>query len=357
MENLYILVINPGSTSTKVGLYHNDTISWEVTVRHPREEILKYKAVTEQFTYRKNAILRILTEKNFDMSQLKAVCGRGGLLKPVSGGTYEINSLMLNDLKEAKYGSHASNLGAIISFEIANELNIKSYIVDPVVVDELSDIARYTGISHIKRRSIFHALNQKAIARKYASDIGSNYNDLKLIIAHLGGGITIGTHLNGKVIDVNNGLDGEGPFSPERAGTVPAGDLVELCFSGEYTKDQIKRMITGNGGLVSYFNSSNTIQLEELALNGDKTAEGILDAMCYQISKTIAANSIPLLGQVDAILITGGLAFSNYITNKIITNVSWISNVTIYPGENELLALGEGAARVVNGFEEAKIYQ
>ncbi|MDF2945768.1 MAG: buk [Bacillales bacterium] len=356
MDKTFILTINPGSTSTKIGLFKLDKLIWEETIRHSTEELSIFSTILEQLDFRKRAILSSLDNNNFQLNNLIAVCGRGGLLKPISGGTYEVNDAMLVDLKSCKYGAHASNLGAILAFDIASELNIKSFIVDPVVVDELAEVATYSGIPSIKRKSIFHALNQKAVARKYANETNTIYENLNLIVAHLGGGITVGAHKLGKVVDVNNGLDGEGPFSPERAGTIPAGDLVELCFSNDYTKDEIKKMLTGNGGLVAYFNSNNTQVIEDLSTKGNDVALVVLQAMCYQISKSIASCAVPLSGKVDAIILTGGISHSKFITSEIIKHVDWISTVKIYPGEEELESLAQGVIRVLNGVETIKTY-
>jgi butyrate kinase len=263
---------------------------------------------------------------------------------------------MLEDLRIGLQGEHASNLGALIANAIGSKINKPAFIVDPVVVDEFMDISRISGHPAIKRRSIFHALNQKAIARQYCKDVGKAYTDLNLVVVHMGGGISVGMHAQGRVIDVNNALDGEGPLSPERSGTLPTGDLSALCFSGKYTHAEIKKMIAGNGGLVAYFGSNDLRELEARAKN-EPEVQIAIDAMCYQIAKEIAAVSTAVYGKVDAILLTGGIARSQYVTNEITKRVSFIATVCKYPGEDELAALAQGALRVLRNEETAKEYK
>ncbi|ERI95296.1 butyrate kinase [Clostridiales bacterium oral taxon 876 str. F0540] len=352
-----LLIINPGSTSTKIGVYEDENPIIVETLRHSSEEIGKYKTIYEQFEFRKNVILEVLKEKNFDINTLDAVVGRGGLLKPIEGGTYAVNEEMLNDLKIGIQGQHASNLGGIIANEIAKKLNIKAFIVDPVVVDELEDVARISGIPEIQRKSIFHALNQKAVAKRYAKDIEKKYEELSIIVAHMGGGISVGAHKNGRVIDVNNALDGEGPFSPERSGSLPIGDLVKLCYSGKYTQEEVKKMINGKGGFVAHLNTNDAKAVAEAMKSGDKKAELILKAMAYQVAKEIGKCAAVLHGKVDAILLTGGIAYGKDIVELIKERVEFIAPVVVYPGEDELLALAQGGIRVLKGEEEAKIYK
>jgi butyrate kinase len=352
-----LLIINPGSTSTKIGVYENDKPVLVETLRHQAEEIDKYETVFDQFSFRKEVILNVLKEKAFDIKSLDAVVGRGGLLKPILSGTYSVNERMLKDLREAKRGQHASNLGAIIANEIAREFNVPSFIVDPVVVDELENIARISGMPEIERISIFHALNQKAVAKRYAKENNKNYEELNVIVAHMGGGVSVGAHKAGKVVDVNNALDGEGPYSPERSGGVPIGDLVKMCFSGKYTMDEIKKKITGKGGFVAYLGTNNTIEVTEAAMSGDEKAKLVFEGMGYQVAKEIGKCAAVLSGKVDAIILTGGIAYGKQITGYIKERVEFIAPVTIYPGEDELLALAEGAVRVLSGEEEARIYE
>jgi butyrate kinase len=351
-----ILIINPGSTSTKIGVFDNEISIFEKTIRHEVELINKFTNIIDQFEFRKTTILETLDNEGINISKLSAVCGRGGLLRPIEGGTYEVNDTMLKDLRSGLSGQHASNLGGIIAFEIASGLNIPSFIVDPVVVDELEPIARISGFSLIERKSIFHALNQKAVARRVAKELGKKYNDLNLIVTHMGGGITVGVHKQGKVIDVNNGLHGDGPFSPERAGTVPAGDLVALCYSGEHYREEIMKKLVGQGGLVGYLGTNDAIKVEQRIEAGDHEAKLVYEAMAYQVAKEIGAASATLSGKVDAIILTGGLAYGKGFVKSITNRINWIADVIVHPGENELQALAEGALRVLRGEEEVKVY-
>ncbi|QIZ09828.1 butyrate kinase [Priestia megaterium] len=356
-DNEYrILVINPGSTSTKIGVFDNDISILEKTIRHDSEDINSFANIIDQYEFRKTTILEILDNEGINISKLSAVCGRGGLLRPIEGGTYAVNDVMLADLRSGYAGQHASNLGGIIAYEIASGLNIPSFIVDPVVVDELEPLARISGFSLIERKSIFHALNQKAVARRVAKELGEKYNDLNLIVTHMGGGITVGIHKHGKVIDVNNGLHGDGPFSPERSGTVPVGDLVALCYSGEYYRDEIMKMLVGQGGLVGYLGTNDAVKVEQRIAAGDDEAKLVYDAMAYQVAKEIGAASTVLSGKVDAIILTGGLAYGEGFVKSITDRINWIADVIVQPGENELQALAEGALRVLRGEEEEKVY-
>lgn len=351
-----ILIINPGSTSTKIGVYDNDQIIFEDTLRHQADKIAQYASVIEQYDFRKDAILSSLKAGGILPSELDAVCGRGGLLRPISGGTYLVNEAMLKDLEMGYSGQHASNLGGILANEIASDTNIPAFIVDPVVVDEMHPIARISGFAPISRKSIFHALNQKAVARRYAKQVGKGYDELNLIVTHMGGGITVGAHCHGKVIDVNNGLHGDGPFSPERSGTVPIGELVDLCYSGTYFRKEIMAKLVGQGGLVGYLGTNDAVTVEKRIEAGDEKAALVYDAMAYQVAKEIGSTATVLEGKVDAVLLTGGLAYGKEFVEKIKKRVGWISEVVVYPGEDELQALAEGALRVLNGEEQAKTY-
>ncbi|WP_291632778.1 butyrate kinase [Clostridium sp.] len=352
-----LLIINPGSTSTKIGVYEDENEILEETLRHSSEEIGKFEGIFEQLNFRKDVILNILKEKNFDINTLDAVVGRGGLLKPIEGGTYAVNEAMLNDLKIGVQGQHASNLGGIIANEIAKSLDIPSFIVDPVTVDEMIDVARISGMPEIERKSIFHALNQKAVARRYAKENGKKYEEINLIVAHLGGGVSVGAHKAGRVIDVNNALDGDGPFSPERSGGLPVGDLSKMCFSGKYTLDDIKKKINGKGGFVAYLNTNDARLVEDKTEAGDEKYKLIFEAMGYQVAKEIGKCAAVLSGKVDAIILTGGIAYSKPMVNYIKERVEFITNVVVYPGEDELLALAEGGLRVLSGKEKAKEYK
>lgn len=357
MNNIFrILTINPGSTSTKIAVFNNEELEFEKTLRHSSEVIEKYKRISDQFEFRKKVIEDALNEGGIKISDLSAVVGRGGLLKPIQGGTYSIDESMIEDLKVGVLGEHASNLGGLIAKEIGDTVNIPSYIVDPVVVDELEEVARISGIPEIDRKSIFHALNQKAIARRAAKELDKEYKECNFIVAHMGGGISVGAHKKGKVIDVANALDGEGPFSPERSGGLPVGDLIKMCFSGKYTQDKIKKKIKGNGGLVGYLNTNDVRVVEEKILDGDENAKLIYEAMAYQVSKEIGSCSAVLKGKVDAILLTGGIAYSKLFTSMIEERVNFIADVKVYPGEDEMIALAQGGLRVLNKEEEAKTY-
>lgn len=352
-----ILTINPGSTSTKIAIYDNEKPVFEEVIRHSTEEISKFEKLFDEYEFRKSVILETLSEKGINLTKLAAVVGRGGLLKPISGGTYSVNEAMIDDLKVGVLGEHASNLGGVLAYEIASQLNIPSFIVDPVVVDEMDEVARISGMPEIERISIFHALNQKAVARRAARDMKKKYDELNLIVVHLGGGISVGAHKAGKVIDVNNALDGEGPFSPERAGGLPSGDLAKLCFSGKYTHAEIKKKIKGSGGFVAYLGTNDAREVVKMMDLGDTKAGLIFRAMAYQVSKEIGACAAVLKGDIDAIILTGGIAYNELFTGWVKDSVSFISDVIIYPGEDEMIALAEGGLRVLRGEEEPKIYK
>lgn len=356
MKDIDLLIINPGSTSTKIAVYKNEKMLFEHILRHDAEELRPFKRIYDQYKFRKDIIIDFLKSKNIDLKDLDGVVGRGGLLKAIEGGTYEVNKPMLEDLKAGISGEHASNLGGILAYEIAKESNSRSFIVDPVVVDEMEDVARISGLKEIERKSIFHALNQKAVARRFAKESGKKYTELNLIVAHLGGGISVGAHRKGRVIDVNNALDGEGAFSPERAGGLPVRDMVDLCFSAKYTLDEIKKMLKGCGGLVSYLGTNDAREVVKRIESGDEYAELIYKAMAYQVAKDIGACSAVLHGEVDQIIITGGIAHDNMFTGWLEGMVKFISGVTIYPGEDELEALAEGGLRIFYGEETPKIY-
>jgi butyrate kinase len=351
-----LLVINPGSTSTKIGIYDNERSIFEETLRHDTAEINKYRNVIDQYEFRKQTILETLNTEGINLQKLSAVVGRGGVLRPIPGGTYRVNEEMIADLRSGRYGEHASNLGGIIAQEIASQFNIPSFIVDPVVVDELEPVARISGVPEIERKSIFHALNQKAVARRVAGQMGKSYTDVRFIVSHMGGGITVGVHKYGRVVDVNNGLHGDGPFSPERAGTVPAGDLVGLSFSGQFFSGEVLRKLVGNGGLVGYLGTNDARRVEEMIEQGDKKAKIVYEAMAYQVAKEIGSCAAVLEGKVDGIILTGGLAYGKAFVQMIEQRVDWIAPVTIVPGENELQALAEGGLRVLRGEEEEKGY-
>ena len=350
------LVINPGSTSTKIGVFEDETLLFEETLRHSTEEIAQYASIVDQKDFRKQIILDLLEKKNFDIKSLQVIVGRGGMLKPIPGGTYAVTDELLQDLKMGKQGQHASNLGGILAREIGDEIGVPSYIVDPVVVDELQTVARYSGVPELPRTSVFHALNQKAVAKRYAKEVGKAYESLRLIVVHMGGGVSVGAHIGGKVVDVFNALDGDGAFSPERAGAVPSGALIKMCFSGEYTEKEVYKKIVGNGGFNAYVGTNDMRDVEKMVNEGDKNAEEVREAFIMQVAKNIGSMSCVLKGKVDQIIITGGIAYDKYVVDGLKEKAGWIAPITVYPGEDELLALAQGVLRVMNGEEPAMTY-
>ena len=357
MEKLFkILAINPGSTSTKIAVYQDKEEIFEKTLRHSSEEIDKFEKIADQLDFRKDIIENVLKEGGINLADLDAVVGRGGLLKPIKGGTYIVNDAMVEDLKVGVSGQHASNLGGIIARQIGDEINVPSYIVDPVVVDEMEEVARLSGVPEMPRISIFHALNQKAIGRRAAENIGKKYEDCNFLIVHMGGGITVGAHKKGKVIDNTNGLDGEGPFSPERSGGLPVGALFRACYGDEMTKDQVSKRIKGQGGVVAYLGTNDIREVEARINDGDEKAKLVYEAMIYQICKEIGAYATVLKGDIDAIILTGGIAYSAKVRDMIKERVGFLGEVLSYPGEDEMSALAEGGLRVLKGEEEALVY-
>jgi butyrate kinase len=351
-----ILAINPGSTSTKIGVFNDADPIWSENLAHRTEELTGFASISEQYAYRLQKIREVLMQSDMELNEFDAFVARGGLLKPVDGGTYQINGTMLEDLRACRYGAHASNLGAILAQSLAAEHNKPAFIVDPVVVDELAPIARITGRPEIEKRSIFHALNQKAIARRLAKTVNRRYDELNLIVVHLGGGISIGCHSKGRVIDVNDALSGEGPFSPERAGTVQAERFADLIFSHNLDKEKVAKILAGRGGLVAHLGTNDAREVERRITAGDEQAALVYNAMIYQIARYIAAAAVPVCGNVDYIVITGGIAYSHYVTEKLTAYVGFIAPVVILPGEDELKALAEGALRVLAGDEACREY-
>jgi butyrate kinase len=350
-----ILAINPGSTSTKLAVYEKNKLLFEETVRHSDVEIMKFADVADQLEFRMETIKAVLLERGFPLTILDAVVGRGGMLKPLSSGTYIVGESILEDARSGKYGNHASNLGPILSAEIGAEHNIPAYIVDPVGVDELMDEARISGLVDIERKSHVHALNIKAVSRKIAIQIGRNMPEANFVVAHLGGGISVAALQGGRIVDVNN-AENEGPFSPERAGGLPAKQLVQLCYSGKYTEKELLQRITKQGGIFSYLGTKSVIEVEKRALDGDTEAELILKAMIHQIGKEIGAMATVLEGRMDGIILTGGIAHSDRIVGWIREKIRFLGEVFVVPGEAEMEALAAGAFRVLTGEEEAKIY-
>ena len=352
-----ILTINPGSTSTKVAVFENDKELFSTTLRHSSEEIGRYKTILDQLDFRRDVILDAIKASGIELSELDAVIGRGGLLKPIPSGTYEVNAQMIEDIKERPAGQHASNLGALLASEIAGRAGVKAYIADPVVVDELQDVARLTGLPELERQSIFHALNQKAVARVYADKIGREDEELNLVVAHMGGGISIGAHRKGLVVDVNNALDGEGPFSPERAGTMPALAFAKMCMSGNYTLAEIAKKINGKGGVVAHLDTNDMREVENRYNAGDQKAVLVSNAMAYGVGKFIGQMIAVLKGEVDAVILTGGIAYDKNVVGYIKEMIEPMAKVVVMPGENELEALAMNAQRVLEGKLTPKVYE
>lgn len=355
MKKYKILTINPGSTSTKIGVFENEKKIYEKTLRHSSGQLEKFPNIWSQYNFRKSEIIRELEKKSFVIGEFDAIVGRGGLLKPIPNGVYSVDEEMVQDARIGVLGQHASNLGCVIAYSIAWEYNVPAYIVDPPSVDDLEDVARISGQDKIQRTSLFHALNIFATARNYAKDAKKDFNKLNLIVAHMGGGISVAALKQGRAINSNNGLQ-EGPFSPERSGSLPPLDLIEMAFSGKYSLAEMKKMIVGKGGLVSYFGTNKANEIENFINAGSKKHKLIYEAMAYQISEAIGARSTNLKGQVDAIILTGGLANSKMLTNWIKERVQHIAEVFIYPGELELEALAAGALRALRGEEAVKRY-
>lgn len=351
-----ILAINPGSTSTKLSLYENKQEVATQTIRHTTEELAQFSGIIEQLTFRKKVIMDFIKQQGYAIDQLEAVVGRGGLLKPIPGGTYLVEADMLKDLREEKYNTHASNLGAILAKELAELAHVDAYIVDPVVVDEMSDLARVSGLKGIERRSVVHALNQKAVARKVLSEKNKRYEHSNVIVAHLGGGSSIAAHESGKMIDVVNGLDGEGPFTPERTGGLPLYDFARMILDEQLDLDAIKKKLAGNGGIKSYLNEIDLRRVIERIDQGDEEASLYLEAMTYQVAKAIGEMATVLKGRVDFIILTGGAAYGKFVVKHIEERVSWIAPVEVMAGEMEMDALHDGVVRVLENKEQAKHY-
>ncbi len=350
-----ILAINPGSTSTKAALFEDTQMLFDMTLRHSAEELSRFSSIIDQLDWRRELIESALEDKGYHVSDLAAVVGRGGLVKPIAGGVYEVNDRLVEDTKDA-VREHASNLGALIARAIADEVGIKAYIADPVVVDELKAVARVSGHPLCPRTSMFHALNSKAIARAYAADINKEYEALDLIVVHMGGGVSVSVHRHGRVIDTTNALSGDGCFSPERAGRLEPMALVDLCFSGKYSKDEIQKIIIGGGGLMAHMGTNSMLEVVNQALKGEEKATLIFDAFCYNVAKDVGAMSTTIFGQVDAILITGGIAYNEHITGAITKRCESIAPVVVYPGENELGSLAENALTALTGSKIVKVY-
>lgn len=352
-----VLVINPGSTSTKIAVYDGDKELLNETIRHDAEDLAKFEQITDQYDFRTSIISSSLEEKGIDPGDLDAVIGRGGLVKAIPGGVWSVNDAMLKDLEEGVNGQHASNLGGLIAHQMAKQSGSPSLIADPVVVDELQDCARLSGHPELPRKSIFHALNQKAVARRAAAELGKSYETSRFIIAHMGGGISVGAHLNGRVVDVNNALNGDGPFSPERSGGLPAGQLVELCFSGKYEKKEIMKMIKGKGGFMAYLGTADGKEVSDRAESGDREADLAFRGLAYQVAKEIGLLAPVLYGKIDGVILTGGLAYNENLVTLIKDRVHFLGKVFVYPGEGEIEALRDAALRVLREEETPREYE
>ena len=355
-EFMHILVINPGSTSTKIALFNGENQLIDETIRHSAEELLRFKTIPDQKDFRFETIVEVLTEKGFDIEGVDAIAARGGIIKPIESGTYEINEAMVKDLKTSRAALHASCLAGLIGYELKQRFGIPAYIVDPVVVDELQDVARLTGVPEVNRLSIFHALNQKAIARECAKDMNLTYEACDFVVAHLGGGISVAAHQKGKVIDVNNAISGEGPFSPERCGTLTALAVADLICNQGYTERDIKDLTSKKGGMVAYLGINDMRICEQMMADGDPKAKLVFEAMAYQVAKEIGAMATVLSGKLDAIILTGGLAFSKGFTEAIKQRVAFLGTVKLYPGEFEVQALATSVFGVLNKKIEPKTY-
>lgn len=356
MDREYVLIINPGSTSTKVAIYKEEDDVKTYKLQHSKEELERYRKVSDQYEYRLNLIYNWLKEEKIHMKNLKAIVGRGGMLRPMPGGTYLVTDKMIKDLEVGIGGEHASNLGGMLARGIADKEGIKSFIVDPVAVDEFNNVARISGLKEIERKSQVHALNIKAVSYRRAEELNKDLKDLNLIVAHLGGGISVAPVEGGRMIDVNNASE-MGPFSPERTGGLPVGDLVKMCYSGKYSLEDMKEKIKGKGGLMSYLGTIDGREVEQKINEDDKKAKIVYNAMVHQIGKEIGAQATVLKGKVDNIILTGGLSYSKYLVDGVKEMVGFIADVIVYPGEDEMDALNQGVLRIIKGKEKAKIYE
>ena len=351
-----ILAINPGGTSTKISVYDDKNEILKKSIVHTREDLKNYKKIFDEYEYRKSLILNVLEEEKIELNSIDATVGRGGLMKAIEGGTYRVNDQMIDDLRNEVNGEHASNLGSVLAKNIGDEIRVPSFVVDPVSVDEFDDVSRITGISDIEKASWLHALNHKAVSRKVAEKLGGKYEDFNFIVAHLGSGISIVAHKNGRMIDGSGGRS-DGPFSPERSGGLLAYPLVELCYSGKYTREEMVTKVSSTGGMYDYLGTKDIVEIEERIKNGDKKAKLIMDAFIYQIAKEISMYGASLYGKVDRIIFTGGISYSKYVIEEVIKRVSYLAPTEIVPGEMEMEALVLGALRVLKGEEKEKIYK
>ncbi len=356
--NEKILAINPGSTSSKVAVFNGEECIFTTNISHSIEELSKLQNYEDQYEFRKQLIIDELIRAGITIDDIKILVGRGGVIKPLPSGVYSINEAMKIDLKEGwEISKHGANLAGFIIEEMSKEIpGSLAMIADPPVVDELDDIARLTGHPDFSKRTILHALNQKAISRRHAKEKGLVYENLNLIVAHLGGGISIGAHRKGRIVDVNNCLDGDGPFSPERSGSLPVGDIVKLCFSGTITYEEVRKKLVGQGGMIAYLGTNDVREVEQMISKGNKKAELVYEAMIYQVSKDIGAMFTVLKGEVDAILLTGGIVYSSKVVDRIRERTGKLAEIYIYPGEDEMGALAMNGLMVLRKEIQLKEY-
>jgi len=351
-----ILVINPGSTSTKVAVFEDETPIWEREIVHSKEELARFRRIADQYSFRRDTVLDALAQAGLTPEDLDAVVGRGGMLRPVASGTYRVNERLLQDSWKLHEREHPANLGAVVAHEIASAAGIPALMVDPVSVDEFEPLARVAGLPNIERRSMSHALNLKSAARKAAAALGQLYDQINLVVAHLGGGISVSAHRRGAMVDVNQALDGTGPFAPERAGGLPVGDVMRMAYSGQYAYEELFTLISRRGGLFAHLGTNDAREVERRIAAGDAHARLIYEAMAYQIAKEIGLMATVLKGDVQAIVLTGGLAHSKLLLGWIQERVEWIAPVLVFPGQQEMLSMAQGAVRVLRGEEQAKEY-
>jgi butyrate kinase len=357
MSEPLILTLNPGSTSTKLALYERERVLLEESVAHSDVELAPYRGrpVLDQLEFRLAGVLAALNRSGADLTGLAATVGRGGLLRPLASGTYRVTDAMLEELRAAARGDHASNLGAFLARRLADPSGCPAFIVDPVSVDEWDDVARLSGLEGLDRVCLSHALNTKAVGKRFAAEAGRRYDSLRLVVLHLGSGISVSAHRDGRMVDVTNSRE-EGPFSTERAGTVPTVRLVERVLAGRLTLGEAESMLFREGGIHSYLGTRDLREVERLIDGGDERARLVLDSMLYQVRKEAGAMAAVLDGRVDAVLLTGGLARSERVVAELGDRLAWIAPVSVFPGEDELRALAEGALRVLTGAESAGVY-
>jgi len=357
-DKFHILAINPGSTSTKIAIFENGSVLLEKEIMHDPNIVMSFKTREEDYQFRKETILSVLSEEGIDIKSLSAIVGRGGFMQPIEGGVYEVNDKMLDDLKYRAEYEHPSNIGAPLAYEIASGIGVRAYTVDPVVVDEMSDLARISGYPAIIRKSVLHALNIRAVARIAAEEhLKKRYEDVNMIVSHLGGGISVSAHQMGKMVDVNNAFLGMGPFTPQRVGSLPTGALISICYSGRFKQKELNAELVKNGGLRGYLGTNDAIEIEKMIEAGDEFARLIYEALAYQLSKEIGAMATVLSGKVDAIVFTGGLSRSEMLMKWVRERTSFIAPIILIPGQKEMDTMAKSVLRILRGEEKAKEYK